>query len=115
VGKSFDITSDPFTVTPATLGVASSLAGNTVEATLTLHAPKSFRLMDLDAPSNQPVLVRAGLFQVELTVNGQSPLVFNDVSVDAQGKLGVDAGGQANQVTAITVTDADGNVGSATL
>lgn len=115
VGKSFDITSDPFTVTPATLGVAASLNGTSVEADLSLHAPKSFRLMDLDAPSNQPVAIRTGLFQVELAVNGQNPVVFTDVALDAQGKLIVDAGGQANQVTAITVTDADGNVGSATL
>ncbi len=115
VGKSFDITSDPFTVTPATLGVATTLVGEVFQADISLHAPKSYRLMDLDAPSNRPVAVRSGLFTVELTIDGQSPLVFTDVSVDGEGRLSVDAAGQASQATAITVTDADGNVGTAAL
>jgi neutral ceramidase len=115
VGNSFDIFSEAFTVTPATLGVAASLAGQLVQADISLHAPKSYRLMDLDAPSNKPVALRSGLFTVELTITGQSPLVFTDVTVDGEGRLSVDAGAQVGQVTAVTVTDADGNVGSATL
>jgi neutral ceramidase len=114
VGKSFDIFSDPFTVTPATLGVAASRSGTSFLADLSLHAPKSYRLLDLTTPSNQAIPVRSGLFTVELTVNGQ-PLVFNDVPVDAQGSLSVDAAGQADQVTAITVTDAFGNAGTSAL
>ncbi len=116
VGKSFDIFSDPFTVTPASLGVTAALAGSLVQANVTLHAPKSYRLLAVDEPSNKPVMLRTGLFGVELTISGQgAPVVFTDVSISAQGQLSVDAAGDANQVTAISITDEFGNVGSASL
>jgi hypothetical protein len=116
VGKSFDIVSEAFTVTPATLGVSAALAGSLVEATLRLHAPKGFRLLDLELASNRPVPLRTGLYTVELTITGQgAPLVFTDVSVDGQGRLSVDAAGQAADVTEIKVLDAFGNSGSTSL
>ena len=114
-GLSFEITSDPFTVTPAALHIASQRNANTISATVKLHAPKGYRLLDMDLPSNAPVPVRAGLMQVELTVAGSAPLLFTDVSIDAEGSLSVDAGALSAQVTSITITDSFGNTGTDTL
>ena len=115
VGKNFEIDSAPFTVTPATIDVSASLAGTSIDAALSLHAAKGYRLLDLSANSNAPVPVREGLFNVVLTVSGQADLVVSDVAVDSTGALSVDAAAQAGQVTTITVTDEFGNSGTASL
>ena len=113
-GLNFEITSDIFTVTEADLGVSLARSGSNFEASIAIHAPKGFRLLDMDLPSNAPVPVRSAVFDVTLQTSG-APMTFTGVSSDAQGKVTVDAGLQADLVTGITVTDSFGNTGSADL
>ncbi len=114
-GLSYELFSDAFTVTPASLQISPSRAGTTISANTTLHAPQGYRLLDMQAPSNRPVPIRGGVFRVELARNSGAPMVFTNVAVSEQGTLSVDAGGQAGQVTGVTVTDAFGNSGSGSL
>jgi len=114
-GLSYDITSDPFTVSVAQFLVTAQRSGSSIETTVRLHAPKGYRLLDMDLPSNQPVPVRGGLFTVVLEVSGGTTLEFTDVSSSDEGLLSVDAGDQAAQVTNVVVTDVFGNSGTDTL
>ncbi len=108
-GKDYELTSEPFTVTSAELGVAASRAGTTISATVSLHAARGYRLLDLQGDSNVPVRVREGLFAVTLTLSGGGTREFTDVAISAEGVVGVDAGNDAADVTGVTITDAHGN------
>ncbi len=108
-GAAFDLFSDPFEVTRANLQVAASRDGSSISATVHIHAPKGYRLLDLEIPSNTPVPVREGLFDVELTLSSGGPLTFTGESIAADGSLTVDAGSDAANVTQVKVTDAFGN------
>ncbi len=108
VGKAYDLTSDPFEVTAANLGVTATRAGSVFTATVTLDAPKGYRLLDMSAPSNQPVPVRGGTFHVSLALGAGGPVEM-DVAIATDGTLAIDAAGDADAVTSITVTDPWGN------
>jgi neutral ceramidase len=114
-GGGWTLTSDPFEITPTTLQVGASRTGNQIAATVRLEAPKGFRMLDMQMPSNQPVPVRGGAFTVELTRSAGGPLEFTDVAIDQNGVLTVDAGADADDVTGVTVTDRFGNTGTASL
>ena len=111
----YELFSDPFDVVPATLTVTAAVAGSEVSATSRVHADNGFRMLHTDLASNQPVPVRNGTFTVELTLSAGGPLTFTGVAGDGGGKVTVDAGKDAGLVTGVTVTDAYGNTGSATL
>lgn len=113
-GLNFDLTSDAFTVTAADLDVSLTRNGASFESNIAIHAPKGYRLLDMDLPSNAPVPLRSGTFEVSLQTSG-APLNFSGVTTNAQGLLSVDAGGQADDVVSITVTDAFGNTGTRAL
>jgi hypothetical protein len=106
VGKAYDLTSTPFEVVPATLGVTVTRAGTEFSAAVRLHAPKGYRLLDMDLASNAPVPVRAGSFTVTLAGTTLGP---QTVAITADGDLVVDAAAEADSVTAVTIVDAYGN------
>ena len=108
-GKAHELTSDPFTVTAADLGVSAARAGTTISATVSLHASKGYRLLDLQGDSNVRVPVREGLFAVTLTLSAGGTRDFTDVAISAAGVVSVDAGADAADVTQVTVADAYGN------
>jgi len=112
VGKAFDLTSDPFTVTTADLQVQAGRSGSNITATVMLEAPRGWRLLDGSGDSNRPVPVRAGHFSVHLS---GPELDFTGVGIASDGTLTVDAAGDAGSVTGVTVTDAWGNSASASL
>jgi neutral ceramidase len=114
-GGNWTVTSDPFEITPTSLQVGASRSGDQIAATVRIEAPKGFRLLDMQLPSNQPVPVRGGTFTVELTLSAGDPIVETGVAIDASGTLTVDAGADAANVTGVTVTDRFGNSGSSTL
>ena len=71
--------------------------------------------MHMDLASNQPVPVPNGTFTVTLTRSSGDPLIFEDVAGDAAGKVTVDAGIEAANVTGVTVIDSYGNGGAGAL
>lgn len=107
-GKAYELTSDPFEVTAADLGVSATRAGSVFTAAVTLDAPKGYRLLDMSMPSNQPVPVRGGTFHVSLALSAGGPVTM-DVAIANDGTLTIDAGSDADAVTSITVTDPWGN------
>jgi hypothetical protein len=105
-GDDFDITSDPFTVTEAELGATASRTGNEIAVAVTLEAPRGFRFLDAQQASNHPVPVRAGSFDVSMTLTAGPDLSFENQTIGADGVLRIDAGGDAASVTSVTITDA---------
>ena len=94
------------TLTPGGYTIGAS---NT--ATVTIADTKGYRLLDMDSPSNAPVPVRASSLQVTLSRPGGD--IVATASTDASGRLQIDAGAEAAQVTAVAVQDSFGNSGSA--
>lgn len=112
-GKDFDITSDAFEVVPAPLTVNAARTGTSIAANASLHAPDGYRLLDLILDSNDPVPVRGGTFDVELTLAGGDTLRFDAAVADDDGTVTVDAGASADQVTRVRITDPWGNTQTA--
>lgn len=111
-GANFEITSDPFEVVATGLGVSASRNGNNIEATVTVNAPNGFRLLTLDGDSNRPAPVAGGTADVTLSMSVGPDMEFSGVAIGADGRLSVDAGGNAANVVGVTITDRFGNSGS---
>jgi len=114
VGKDWTLTSDPFTVTPADVGVVASQAGTTLDLTLTVQAARGFRLLDMDLASNGPVPVRNTAVNIVVTQSAGGDLNLSGTT-DADGKVSVDVGGATAVSVTVTTDDTFNNVGSATL
>jgi neutral ceramidase len=114
-GDAFDITSDPFEVIAAEIGVEASRIDNQISAGLSFHNPRGYRLLDMDARSNLPVPLRSQSVNVTLEVQGQAPVDIGLVQTDGNGNISFDAGQQAADVVAITVVDQFGNSGTNTV
>ncbi|MDQ3037608.1 MAG: hypothetical protein M3Y87_34760, partial [Myxococcota bacterium] len=98
----YELISDPFEVTPATLAV--TLTGASIE--VSVHAPSGFRLLDAETGATRPVPLRSAT--VDVAFDGGAPA---SVTLDASGRGTVSA--PATWST-MTVTDAVGNVGTTT-
>lgn len=105
-GKAFDLTSDAFEVVAANLGAIVTRTGSVFAVAVSLHAPRGYRLLDMEVASNTPVPVRAGDFTVTLEGTAGPAQV---VTIGADGTLTIDAGVDADSVTGITLVDAYGN------
>jgi hypothetical protein len=107
VGKSWTLDSQAFTVVPGGLGGSADRVGSAVSGTITLDAPKGWRLLDMSLPSNRPVPY----------ANQALTLVFTSGGIQvATGTATSDATGQwalTNPATQnadhVTLTDAHGN------
>jgi hypothetical protein len=110
-GSSWTLDSDPFQVVQGGL-TATAARTSTIDITVNWHAPKGFRLMDMNLMSNQPVPVRSQSVTVALFDSGNTQLSTATVSTDASGKVSVANNGSA---TSVHVTDAFGNTTVATL
>ncbi len=115
VGDDFSITSDPFEVVQAPLFVTASRASNDIAIAVAVAAPKGYRFLDANVPSNTPVPIRAGTFDVTMTQNGGPDLSFPDQVIGSDGVLHVDAGADAADVLTVTITDTWGNTQTDTL
>ena len=114
-GDGWTLTSQPFAVTPAPLVVGATRTGSTVTATVQLHAPKGYRLMDLTGKSNRPVPLRERMVTVAGLDAGGGVIATQTGTTGATGQVSVDLGAAAAQVTRVRVTDADGNLGETPL
>lgn len=91
-----------FEVEPAALSVAVERSGGNATITVTAHAAKGFRLLDLEAGANRPIPLRGA--NVFVSIAGGSP---TSVTLDANGRATFPAGAGT-----IVVTDDVGNTGS---
>ncbi len=74
-GDGWELTSRPFDVVAGGLVLeGAQRAGGAIRAAVKLHAPKGWRLLDPDLPSNQPVPVRAQSVTVALLDGAGAPL-----------------------------------------
>lgn len=113
-GKGYQLDSDAFQVVAGSLEVSAARESQTIRVTAALHDPKGYRLLDMTAPSNQPVPLRAASVDVRL-VQGSGPDIVASGTTDGDGVVLVDAGGDAGDIVSAEVTDEFGNSGSASL
>jgi neutral ceramidase len=111
-GKEFSLHSDPFEVVPAVLDVVAVRDGETITVDTRLHAPKGYRLLDLQERSNTPVPLREAEVTIELTLAGGGTIEQLHTT-DASGRVELSLGAQAADVTDVRVTDARDNSGAA--
>jgi hypothetical protein len=104
-GKGWSIDSSPFEVVQGGLGAMAMRSGNTVRTTVRWHAPKGWRLMDMNLKSNQPVPVRSQNVTIELRM-GTTSLSTTTAMTDGNGVIDVLDNAAA---TTVRVTDRFGN------
>jgi hypothetical protein len=113
VGDGWELSSDPFDVVAATLVVTGSRVGTEIRAELSLHAPRGYRLLALDNPSNRPVRVKNNPVTVIGRAAGGAALgPPRTGTTSATGVVAVDFGANAVDVVSIDVTDSFGNTGT---
>lgn len=105
-GPTYELVSDPFEVTPATLVASSSPAGADLSVTLGVENTNGFRLLDLEARSNQLVPRRNA--EITVVVDGGEALT---ITTAADGSLTVPGAASA---TSVVLTDAFGNTATVT-
>jgi hypothetical protein len=107
-GSTWTLDSQPFAVVAGGLELATATrTGGNIKANATWHAPKGWRLMDLQQTSNQPVPVRSQQVTVELLGSTGSPLSAGTmVNTDTTGGISVPDNASA---TAVRITDRFGN------
>lgn len=116
VGDGWTLDSDPFDVVAADLSVGATRSGSSITATVSLYAPKGYRLMDLAIPSNHAVPLRAtGVSVIGHDSSGAIVGGPRPGTTDGNGRVTVDFGAAAASVVRVEVVDLDGNSGSATL
>jgi len=106
-GASWSLDSAAFTIVAGgvTLGPAMRTGGN-VRVTASWHAPKGWRLMDMNLRSNQPIPLRSQLVNVELLTVANAVVGQMMVMTDANGVAQIADSGTA---TSVRVTDRFGN------
>ena len=113
VGSGWTLDSSPFDVVAGTLTVAASRSGNNITVVSNWHAPKGFRIMDLNLNSNVPVPLRTQSVTVTgFTSAGAQVGVSQTVTTDAQGRVTVDFGAAASTVSRVDVRDGFNNTGT---
>jgi neutral ceramidase len=114
-GDGYNVTSAPFTVVPAALEVTAATDATALVITAHYHAPLGWRLLHMNATSNQPVPLHQGTL-VDITVTptgGAADVPFEGEPVGANGEIRIDLG--AVVAESVTVRDRFGNTGSFTL
>jgi neutral ceramidase len=112
-GTSYTIESDPFEVVAGALDVTASLSGTAIAIDVGYLASGGFRLLDLEARSNERVPHRGGAVTVALILSDASEREITDVAVGMDGTASADAGADAAMVERVRVTDRFGNAGEA--
>nr|HEX4314880.1 neutral/alkaline non-lysosomal ceramidase N-terminal domain-containing protein [Kofleriaceae bacterium] len=113
-GSGWTLDSQPWDVVAGGVELGNvTRAGGTISATVSWHAPKGWRLLDMTAMSNDPVGVASQAMTVSLMgAGGGSALATSQVTTDASGKISVpDTAG----ATSLQVTDGYGNVVTSSL
>ncbi|MBP6840126.1 MAG: hypothetical protein KA190_22705 [Kofleriaceae bacterium] len=110
-GDGWTLDSDPFEVVGGGLEASATRPSATsARVTVTIHAPRGWRLLDPALPSNRPVPLRATAITVAFLGASGNVLATATGTTDAGGVATVDGGAAATGATQVRVTDADGNV-----
>jgi neutral ceramidase len=104
-GKGWTLDSDPFQVIPGGMSVTATRT-TTINLGVRWSAPKGWRLMDMDLPSNKAVPLRTQQVQVELLDAGSNVLSGSTPTTDASGTVALPNNASATQAR---VTDRFGN------
>jgi neutral ceramidase len=112
-GDGWTLDSDPFEVVPGGLGAVASRAGTVLTVTATLSAPKGFRLLDLEAPSNRPVPLRQQTVTIELLA-ADVVLFSGSAETSDTGVVTVDRA-EVTTATSVRITDSSGNTATTAL
>lgn len=104
-GKGWSLDSSPFEVVAGGLNASAVRMANTIRTTIRWHAPKGWRLMDMNLKSNQPVPVRSQAVTIELRT-ANATLSTTPGTTDANGVVDVPDNLAA---TTVRVTDRFGN------
>jgi hypothetical protein len=108
VGDGWTLDSAPFEVVPGGVAIAASRNGMLLTATVTLSAPRGFRLLDLTADSNRGVPLRSQSVTVELLDGGGGTLHSGPATTNDGGTLTLDDADVATATT-VRITDVFGN------
>jgi hypothetical protein len=113
VGHSWTLDSNPFQVVPGGLvTTAMRPDGVNLKATASWQAPKGWRLLDMNLPSNLPVPIRGQQVTVTYLGTGAATAPTATATTDTNGDFMVADNAAA---TSISVTDRFGNVGMVAL
>jgi hypothetical protein len=104
-GKGWSLDSTPFEVVEGGLAATAMRVDNTIRTTVRWHAPKGWRLMDMNLKSNQPVPVRTQNVTIELR-SATASLSTTTAATDGNGVIDVLDSASA---TTVRVTDRFGN------
>jgi hypothetical protein len=110
-GKDWSLDSQPFEVIAGGLEAGAARTGGMIHAVASWHAAKGWRLMDMVAPSNQPVPVRNQAMKIELMM-GSTVVATATPTTDGNGSITVADNASA---TSVRLTDRFGNVATASL
>ena len=106
-GSGWTLDSSPFTVVAGGAVLNQPMrTGGSVKVTLSWHAPKGWRLMDMSAKSNQPVPVRNQQITVDLLTAADLVVGSSQPTTDAVGSVTITDNAAA---TKLRVTDRFGN------
>ncbi|MBZ0231464.1 MAG: hypothetical protein K8M05_03880 [Deltaproteobacteria bacterium] len=115
-GDGWTLDSDPFAVSAGTMTVAASRSGNVVTVASNWHAPKGYRLLDMQLDSNVPVPLRMQEVTIRAYAAGDVLVgTPQTLTTDAQGRVTHDFGAAAATIVRIDVRDGFMNNGSAAL
>lgn len=114
-GTGYVLDSQPFEVVAGPLAVTASQAGATLSGTAHYEAPLGWRLLDLEVKSNQKVPIRTIVDVVVEFGDGGANETFTAVPVTSPGQFSVTLPDAGRPVSRVTVRDAFGNFGQATL
>jgi hypothetical protein len=107
VGHNWTLDSSPFTVVPGGLGGSADRTGQNVTGTITLDAPKGYRLLDMNLASNRPVPYGSQMLSLTFT-SGSTTLVTGTTTSDASGNWAY-SHPLTQSADHVTVTDQHGN------
>jgi neutral ceramidase len=106
-GNGWSLDSDSFEVVGGGVALTSpQRTGGNVRVTVNWHAPKGWRLMDMNLRSNQPIPVRQQTVTVELLASNDAVVSTGEAATDANGVVQVT---DAANTTKVRVTDRFGN------
>jgi neutral ceramidase len=114
-GDGWTLDSQSFQVQTGELTVSASRTGNNVTVASNWHAPKGYRLLHMQLPSNVPVPLANQQIRLQAVAGAVPVGGLQTVTTDAQGRVTIDYGAAAATITRVDLVDAFDNPGSANL
>jgi neutral ceramidase len=107
IGKSWELSSQPFTVIPGGLTGTANRSGAAVNGTILLDGSKGYRLLDMNLPSNKPVPYVNQALTLTFTANNVT-ITTSTTTSDSSGSWAV-TNPASQSADHVTITDSHGN------